>query len=135
MPRDPCVLAVALALPDDDSSTQIDGEEIDPDDEVRTERLGTDEAPDGWNTYGELFEQDVDLHARQAGTEAEMRSAATERKVIVRLAFDVEAERVVEHVLVAVRRRVPDADLVTSLQLLPSQLGVGDDVAPEVHDR
>ena len=48
---------------------------------------------------------------------------------------DVERVRVVEHVLVAVGRRVVDDDLVAFLDLLAAELGVAGGGAPEVVDR
>ena len=64
-----------------------------------------------------LLEQHVDLHAGEVRAEAVVRTAAAEADVLVRVARDVERERVVEHVLVAVRGDVPDADLVAGLDL------------------
>ena len=64
-----------------------------------------------------------------------MRPTATEAHVLVRAAEDVELERAVELILVAVRGDVPDADLVAILELLAAQYRVACDVAPEVHDR
>ena len=64
-----------------------------------------------------------------------MRPTATEAHVLVRAAEDVELERAVELILVAVRGDVPDADLVAILELLAAQNRVARDVAPEVHDR
>ena len=60
----------------------------------------------------ELLEHHADLQAGEVGAEAEVRAAAAEGDVLVRRAPDVEAERVVEHVLVAVGRDVEDDDLV-----------------------
>ena len=51
--------------------------------------------------------------AGEVRAEAEVRSAAAERDVVVRCSCDVEAERVLEDVLVAVRGRVPQRDAVT----------------------
>ena len=50
-------------------------------------------------------------------------------------AVDVEAEGVVEHVLVAVGRDVPHHDLVAGLDLLAADLGVGGGGAAEVEHR
>ena len=83
----------------------------------------------------ELLEHDPDLHTGQVGAEAEVRAAAAEADVFVGGAQDVEAERVVEHVFVAVGRDVPDADLVARRHGLAPQHGVPSDVAAEVHDR
>ena len=71
-----------------------------------------------------LLEQHVDLHAGEVHPEAVVRAAAAEADVLVRVAQDVELERAVEDVLVAVRGDVPDRDLVALLQLLAAQLGV-----------
>ena len=49
--------------------------------------------------------------------EAVVRSTAAEADVLVRVARDVEGERVVEDVFVTVRGDVPDADLVAGLEL------------------
>ena len=72
----------------------------------------------------ELLEHHVDLHAGEVGAEAEVRAAAAERDVLVRRARDVERERVVELLLVAVRRDVPEDDLVAVLDLLTAELVV-----------
>ena len=50
-----------------------------------------------------LLEQHVDLHAGEVHAEAVVRTAAAETDVLVRAAPDVELERPVEDVLVAVR--------------------------------
>ena len=65
----------------------------------------------------ELVEHHGDLEAGQAGAEAEVRAEA-ERHVLVGRALHVEAERVVEHVLVAVGRRVEQHQLVALADLL-----------------
>ena len=71
----------------------------------------------------QLVEHHRDLEARQAGAEAEV-GAEAERHVLVGRAGDVEAERIVEHVLVAVGRRVEEHQLVALVDRLAAQLDV-----------
>ena len=71
----------------------------------------------------------------QVGAEAEVRAAAAERDVRVRVAGDVEHERVVPHLLVAVGRDVPDDDPVARLDLPAADLGVDGRGAAEVQHR
>ncbi len=71
----------------------------------------------------------------EACAQAEVRTTTTERHVLIGLALDVEAERVLEHGFISIHRDVPEADLVASLQRLASQFGVTGDVSPQVHDR
>ncbi len=74
------------------------------------------------------------LEARQVGAEAEVLADA-EREVRVGRAVDVEAVRVVEHGLVAVRRRVVHEHLVAGGDLGVVEHGVGGGGAPEVVER
>ena len=60
---------------------------------------------------GQRAEQQPQLEAGQVGPDAEV-GALPERQVRVGVAADVEAERVVEHRLVAVGRRVGQHDPV-----------------------
>ena len=60
----------------------------------------------------QLLEQDLRLQSRQVRAQAEMRTAWTERDVVVRLARHVEPVGVGEDLLVAVRADVPRDDLV-----------------------
>ena len=64
-----------------------------------------------------------------------MRAAAPERDVFVGRPGDVEAIRVREHRLVAVRGDVPEDDLVAVAHGLPTQLGVAHRRPAEAHDR
>ena len=58
-----------------------------------------------------MAEDRLDLDAREVRAEAEVLAEA-EREVRVRAPIDAERERVVEHVLVAVRRREVQRELV-----------------------
>ena len=59
----------------------------------------------------------LDLDAREVRADAEV-LAEPEREVRVRAAVDAERERVVEHVLVAVRRREVQRELVAGADRL-----------------
>ena len=59
----------------------------------------------------QVAEDRLDLDAREVRAEAEVLTEP-EREVRVRAAVDAERERVVEHVLVAVRRREVQRELV-----------------------
>src|SRR4029450_5677283 len=83
----------------------------------------------------ELAEHDRDLAAREGRAEAVVRSRAAEADVLVRAALEVEAVRIVEGRLVAVRRDVPEHELVARADRLPCQLGVARRRAPEVDHR
>lgn len=67
------------------------------------------------NLAGELFEQNTELQASKARTQTEMRATASEGEVIVRAALDIKSERVFEHLLVPIRRYIPNADLLALL--------------------
>ena len=82
-----------------------------------------------------LAEDQPQLHAGQVGAQAVVGAAAAERDVVVRAALDVEAERLVEDLFVAVGRDVPHHDLVAGLDLLAAQLEVAHRGAAEVHHR
>src|ERR1700719_3061367 len=97
---------------------------LQPVDEVRPQALDRARALDNRDALHQFLEQDAHLHPRQARTEAEVRAAAAERDVLVGRAPDVERERIGENILVAIRRDIPDADLVARLELLSAQLGV-----------
>jgi hypothetical protein len=68
----------------------------------------------------DLLQHDRDLRAREAGAEAVVDTVA-EREVRVRIARDVEAERIREDALVAIRGRVPVRDLVAGADRLAGQ--------------
>ena len=84
---------------------------LDPTDEVRAQPVGLARELHVGETRGDLLEDELQLHAREVGAEAEVVAAAAERDLRVGVALDVEREGIVEHVLVAVRRDVPHHDL------------------------
>ena len=81
-----------------------------------------------------MAEDHLDLDARQVRADAEVLTEA-EREVRVRAAIDAERERVVEHVLVAVRRREVQRHLLAGADLHPADLAVLGRDAREVADR
>src|SRR5580704_10471189 len=62
----------------------------------------------------DLFQEDPDLEAGKCGTEAEM-PPVSECEMRVRIAPDIEAERINEYGFVAVRRSPPDGHLVARI--------------------
>src|SRR4051812_38770966 len=60
----------------------------------------------------QMCEHELDLDAREVRADAEVLTE-TERDVRIRRSIDSERERVVEHGLVTVRRRVVERDAVT----------------------
>ena len=103
---------------------------------LRAQAVGRAEAPRPWWTR---------LASSSNSTWISMRASWAPRQkcgppppkamCVVRGAGDVEPERVVEDVLVAVGRDVPEADLVAVLDRLAAELDVPGGVAPEVHHR
>src|SRR5713101_10031444 len=87
------------------------------------------------NARDEFVEDEPQLHPREVGAEAEVRSATTERDVRVGRTRDVEPEWVVPYVFVAVGRDVPDHDLVAFSDRAPADLGVGGRRAAKVQRR
>ena len=69
----------------------------------------------------QLGHHDADLEAGEARAEAVVH-AVPESEVRVRVAAHVEAERLGEHELVAVRRRLPEHDLVAGRDLVAAEL-------------
>src|SRR5262245_43081054 len=108
---------------------------LDAADEVRAQSVGCAEALDTLHPLRQLFEKDVYLHPGELRAETEMGTAAPERDVRVRGALDVEPERIVEHVFVAIRRDVVEGDLVAVFDRLTAEFEVSRGVAAEVHDR
>src|SRR5882724_9828346 len=80
-----------------------------PDEEIRLGRLDVRDA------RVDLAEQGLERGPGQRGTQTEVRPAAAEGDVRVRAAQDVEAERVVEDVLVPVAGAVPQHDVIAGL--------------------
>ena len=77
-------------------------------------------APDA---CAQLVEHHPDLEPGQVRAEAVVH-AVTEAEVRIRVAAEVEAERIGEHVLVAVRRRFPEHHLVAGVHGLAAQVEV-----------
>src|SRR5215469_15660046 len=92
--------------------------------EVRTKPRHLADTLDELDAPSQLLEEQVDFHPRKICAEAVMLAAAAERDVLVGRARDVELEGIVEDLLVAIGRNVPDSDLVARLELLAAQLGV-----------
>ena len=98
-------------------------------------RRGFARALDAVEARDDLAEDLLELHAREVGAEAVVLAVA-ERHVVVGRAADVEALRLGEHVLVAVRRRIPEDQLRVLLDLLAADLALLGRGAPErVHRR
>ena len=81
----------------------------------------------------QLLEEDLELHACQLSTEAQVRAHPSEGNVLVGRAVDVEPVRVGKLALVVVGRDEPDHDLVAALDLPIVQRDVGGRGAPKVH--
>ena len=83
-----------------------------------------------------FLQQDRDLHLRQPRADAAV-DAVAERQMPPRIrAIDYDRVRIVaEHALVAVRRDVPERELVARLDLLPHQLRVGGRRPPHMRER
>ena len=76
------------------------------------------------------------LPACKVRAEAEVLAVAAEREVIVGVALDVEPVGILEHILVAVRRRVPKHHRLTLADRLAAQFDILDGGALELdHDR
>jgi len=80
----------------------------------------------------EFAEHHGDLAAREVRAQAVVRARAAEADVEVRRAAHVELEGALEHLLVAVPRRVPEHHLLAGRDLLAAQLGVARGGAAEV---
>ena len=96
---------------------------LDAVDERREQTVGLAGDLDVGHPGEQLPEHDRDLAASQVGAEAEVRAGPTEPHVVVGLPGQVEGERVVEDVLVAVGRVVEEDDLLPGLELLVAQAG------------
>src|SRR5262249_3769647 len=72
-------------------------------DEVRSEARNLSDELGLVRPLHQLLEHDVDLHPREVRAQAVVLSAAAERDVLVRRAFDVEAERIIKDGLIAIR--------------------------------
>ena len=81
-----------------------------------------------------LLPQDAHFHAAEMLAKADM-GAVAERDVLVGRALDVVVERVGEHGLVAIARRVAQHQPVALGDLLPRDFGVGGGRAHEVLHR
>ncbi len=79
-------------------------------------------------------EERLELDAGEVGTHAEV-GAGTECEMVVRLPVHPELERVLEHLLVAVRRREEERDLVAGGDRHAPDLAVLGGRADEVDDR
>src|SRR5262245_4314524 len=108
---------------------------LDAVDEVGAEVLGRAGDLEVGDAARDLAEHHAHLAAREVRSEAVVRAGAAEADVLVRRARDVEAIGVAEDVLVAVRRVVPEHDLLAGADLLAGQLGVARGGPPEVDDR
>src|SRR5688572_19178555 len=82
----------------------------------------------------QLLEHDAHLEPREVRAEAIV-DALSEAEVRVRLAADVEAERLGEDALVAVRGHLPERHLVARADLLAAELDVAGGGAALVHAR
>ena len=82
----------------------------------------------------QLVEHHADLEPGQVRAQAVMH-AVTEAEMRVRVAREIEAERIGEHVLVAVRGRLPEHHLVAGAHRLAAELEVARRGAPVVRGR
>ena len=82
----------------------------------------------------QVAEDRLDLDAREVRAEAEVLAEA-EREVRVRAAVDAKRERIVEHVLVAVRRREVQRELIAGADRHAAHFAVLGRDAREVADR
>ena len=82
----------------------------------------------------QVAEDRLELDAREVCAHAEVLAEA-EREVRVRAAIDAERERIVEHLLVAVRRREVQRQLLARADRLAAHLAVLGRGAREVADR
>ena len=98
-------------------------------------RRGSPSLADVRRVVGEGAEDQVDLQAGQVGADAVVRAVAAEGQVRVGVAGDVEAERVVEDVLVEVGARVEEADALALVDRHAADLDVVEGGALEDGDR
>ena len=94
----------------------------------------SDDEPQIGEPRQQLLEEHAQLEAREARAEAEVRAEA-EGDVRVRVARGVEAERIGEDALVAIRRRVEQQQLVARADALAAQRRVARGGAVHVLDR
>src|SRR5438132_970343 len=105
-PRPAGPFASVRTLPSVSSRQGVaDGQVLEAADERGGHPLRLPRELDGFQARQELGEQGAGLHPGQGGAEAVVHPEA-EREVLVGVTADVEAERVVEHLLVAVGRGV-----------------------------
>src|SRR5215471_16111440 len=132
------LLGTALARDDAPESAPpqpvLDRETLDAADEVRGEPLDRAGELDLLEARQEVTIGHLELEPRHVGAGAEVLADA-EGEVTVRVAVDAEAVRVLEDLLVAVRRGVEERDDVAAADALPAQLDVGRGGAGEVDDR
>src|SRR4051794_15865919 len=116
------------------SSAPADGQVVDAVDEVRGEADDRPVELDPRQAAQELAEERVELEAGEVRAEALVRAMA-EGEVAVRLAGDVEAERIGELALVVVRGHVVDDDLVPGGDPPAAYLDVARRGPPEAEHR
>src|SRR3954453_536805 len=102
---------------------QTDGQRLELVDERRLDVLAVADDLHLRIALEDLLEHDLQLEAGQRSAEAEVAAARAER-LMVRVALDVEALRVVDLGLVPVRRDVPHDDLLALLDVGVVQLHV-----------
>ena len=85
---------------------QVDREVLDAGNDIRAQMRRCAQRPKPRDTSCEFFKQHSNLHPSKACAQAEVRTAAAERHALVGLALDVEAERILEHVFIAIGRGV-----------------------------
>src|SRR5437867_2219167 len=105
---------------------------LDAVDESRLQHVGPPRHVHVGQPVQELVEHHADLAPREVRAEAEVRAARAEAHVVVRRAGHIEAVRLAPERLVAVRRVVPEDDLVAGVDPLPADLDVARGGAPEV---
>ena len=101
-----------------------DGQPLDAVDERRHQPVRFFGRGDVGNLTVQFLERHGDLAASQVGAEAEMRAAATEADVRIGMAPHIEGPRIGELGFVAVRRVVPQRNLVARSQFRAAELEV-----------
>src|SRR5436309_897031 len=114
---------------------ELDPHALDAVDERRLEHVGRPRDVDVGQAVQQLVEHHLDLAPGEVRAQAEVRAARPEAEVVVRRARGVETVGIAPERLVAVRRVVPEDDLVAGADRLPAELRVVRRRAPEVDHR
>src|SRR3546814_4581017 len=77
----------------------------------------------------------VQLQLGEGGADAAVNAVAEGQVAAGILAVKFQGVAIVEHALVAVRRNIPEDELVALFNLMPEQVGVGERCAAHVRER